>query len=136
MKYVLCLGRVFYSLIFILTILSHFNTDMIAYAGNHGVPFANVLVPLSGIIATLGGLSVLLGFHAKLGALLIILFLVPVTLIMHNFWTITEPMELMIQKIMFMKNISMLGGAMIIAYFGSGALSFDKAQKLHESPAV
>lgn len=134
MKYVLFLGRVCFSLIFIMTILSHFSSDIVAYAANQGVPFAYFLVPLSGIIATLGGLSVLFGFHAKIGAWLIILFLVPVTLMMHNFWTITDPMENMMQKIMFMKNLSMLGGAMVITYFGSGELSFDRAHKLHEAP--
>lgn len=134
MKYVLFTGRVFYSLIFILAVINHFSADTVAYAVGHGVPFAGFLVPFSGLIATAGGLSILFGYHAKIGAWLIISFLVPVTLIMHNFWAITDPMQHMLQQVMFMKNLSMLGGAMVIAYFGSGALSFDNVKKMHEQP--
>lgn len=136
MKYVLFLGRVFFSLIFILTVFNHFAPETIAYATSRGIPFAHFLVPFSGIIATAGGLSVLFGYHAKIGAMLIIIFLFPTTIMMHNFWTITEPMEHMLQKIMFMKNLSMLGAAMIITYFGSGSLSCDQCKKLHEAPAT
>jgi putative oxidoreductase len=45
---------------------------------------------------------------------------------MHNFWIATDPMARMIQMAMFMKNLSMLGAALIIAYFGSGPFSLDK----------
>jgi putative oxidoreductase len=44
---------------------------------------------------------------------------------MHNFWTISDPMMRQMQMAMFMKNISMLGGALLIAYFGAGPLSVD-----------
>jgi putative oxidoreductase len=49
------------------------------------VPTASVAVPLSGIIALLGGLNILSGYKAKYGAWLIVLFVVPVTVMMHNF---------------------------------------------------
>jgi putative oxidoreductase len=44
---------------------------------------------------------------------------------MHKFWGITDPMTAQIQMIMFMKNVSMLGGALLISQFGSGPLSLD-----------
>jgi len=50
-------------------------------------------------------LSVLLGFRAKLGAWLLVLFLVPVTLMMHKFWQQTDPMTAQLQQAMFMKNV-------------------------------
>jgi putative oxidoreductase len=96
-----------------------------------GVPFAEILVPISGVMALLGGVSIVLGFKAKIGAWLIVLFLVPVTIMMHDFWTIDDIGIRQIQQGMFMKNISMLGGALIIAYFGSGPLSLDNI-KAHE----
>ena len=49
------------------------------------------LVPLSGVLAIAGGLSILLGYHTKLGGRLLVLFLVPVTLMMHKFWTVQDP---------------------------------------------
>ena len=136
MKYVLFFGRLFFSTIFLLTVLNHFSADTISYAAAQGVPLPQIAVPLSGIIAFLGGLSIVFGFHAKIGALFIIIFLIPVTLTMHNFWAITDPMSHMIQKVMFMKNLSMLGGAMIIAYFGSGPCSLDHCQKCDSIPAM
>ena len=73
-------GRVFFSLIFIFAGLNHFAKQTIAFAASQGVPLASVAVPLSGVIAVVGGLSILLGYRARLGAWLIVLFLVGVTL--------------------------------------------------------
>lgn len=96
-----------------------------AHAAAQGVPFASVAVPLSGIIAIAGGLSILLGYHARLGGWLLVLFLVPVTFMMHAFWQITDPGMAQIQMIMFLKNIAMLGAALLITQFGAGPLSID-----------
>jgi putative oxidoreductase len=123
MKFVTLLGRIFYSAIFILAAPGHFQAGHIQYAAQMGVPMPNILVPLSGVIALLGGLSILLGFKAKCGAWLIVIFLVPITLMMHKFWGLPDPQMAMMQQAMFMKNVSMLGGALIIAHFGSGPLS-------------
>jgi putative oxidoreductase len=129
MKYIPLIGRTLFSLIFLMTIMGHFSSGTAAYAASAGVPMANVLVPLSGIIATLGAISIILGFKAKMGAWLIVLFLIPVTFMMHKFWTITDPMAMQMQMSVFMKNISMLGGALMITYFGAGPVSIDNMKK-------
>ncbi len=126
MKYIVLLGRILYVAIFIMSGPNHFTAGAIGYAASKGVPMASIAVPLSGIIAFLGGLSILLGYKAKYGALLIIIFLLPVTFMIHNFWTYTDPMQAQMQMANFMKNLSMLGAALMIAYFGSGPLSVDK----------
>ena len=125
MKYILLLGRILFGVIFLGTIMGHFSARGIGYAASQGVPMASVLVPLSGIIAVLGALSIVLGYKAKAGAWLLVLFLVPVTLLMHRFWTVADPQMMQMQMAMFMKNMSMLGGAFIITYFGAGPLSLD-----------
>src|ERR1700719_349919 len=79
-------GRILFSAIFILSGFMHFSPQEIGYAVHAGVPMAGFLVPASGVLALLGGLSILLGYRAKIGAWLLVLFLVPVTLMMHNFW--------------------------------------------------
>jgi putative oxidoreductase len=135
MKAIVLLGRVLFSLIFITSSLNHFSAETIGFAASQGVPLANILVPISGVLAAVGGLSIALGFKARLGAWLIVLFLVPVTLMIHDFWTFTNPMEREMQMIHFMKNISMLGGALLIAYFGAGPLSID-ARMSEEERAV
>ena len=128
MNYVALAGRVLYAAIFILAGFGHFSPAEIGYAAHAGVPLAGLLVPLSGVMVLAGGVSVLLGYHARIGAWLLALFLVPVTLLMHNFWAVKDPMMAQMQQVMFMKNLSMLGSALLIAYFGAGPLSLDARQ--------
>ncbi len=126
MKYIVLLGRILYVVIFIMAGPNHFTSGAIGYAASKGVPMASLLVPLSGIIAFVGGLSILLGYKAKYGAWLIVVFLLPVTFMIHNFWTYTDPMQAQMQMVNFLKNLSMLGAALMIAHFGSGPLSVEK----------
>lgn len=122
---VVVLGRFLFALIFLMAGANHFNKQAIGYAASQGVPLASIAVPLSGVLAITGGLSILLGYRGKLGAWLIVLFLIPVTLMMHKFWTVTDPMMAQLQMILFMKNVSMLGGALLISHFGTGPFSLD-----------
>jgi len=122
MKYFALLGRILYSLIFFTTV-SHFKQPAISHAEAAGVPLAAIAVPLSGVIAILGGLSIALGYKARWGAWLIVLFLVPVTLMMHAFWKETDPHMIQMQQTMFFKNVSMLGAALLITQLGSGPAS-------------
>lgn len=125
MKYIVLLGRFLYSWIFISTVFSHFSSQSATYAASAGVPMASLMVPLSGVIAFLGGMSIFLGYKAKMGAWLVVIFLVPVTLVMHHWWTIDDPMMRQMQHVMFHKNLSILGAALLIAYFGAGPCSID-----------
>jgi putative oxidoreductase len=123
MSYLALLGRILYAAIFVLAGPGHFKAQTIGYAASQGVPLASIAVPLSGIIAILGGLSVAAGYKARWGAWLIVLFLVPVTLTLHKFWGLSDPQAAMMQQIMFMKNVSMLGAALVFAQTGTGPLS-------------
>lgn len=124
------LGRLFFGLIFIMAGPNQFSGQTIAYAASHGVPAASLAVPLAGVLAIVGGLSVLLGYRAKIGAWLIALFLIGVTPAMHNFWAVSDPMAHQMQFIHFMKNLSMLGGALLITQLGAGPWSLDsRSQK-------
>jgi putative oxidoreductase len=123
--WVVLLGRVLFTLIFIMSAPNNFTKQTIAYAAAQGVPLAGLAVPFAGLIAIAGGLSVLLGYCAKIGAWLIVLFLVPVTFMMHNFWAVTDPMMKQMQMINFMKNLSMTGAALLIYQFGAGPFSLD-----------
>jgi putative oxidoreductase len=125
MNYLVLAGRILYALIFVMAGPGHFTANTIAFAASKGVPLASIAVPLSGIIATAGGLSIAAGYKAKWGGWLIVLFLVPVTVMIHNFWAMTDPNMAQVNQIMFMKNLSMLGAALLITYFGSGPLSVD-----------
>jgi len=124
-RYAVLAGRQLFSIIFIIASAGHFKPQTIASAASHNVPWPEVLVPLSGVIALVGGLSVLLGYQTRIGAWLLVVFLVPVTLMMHNFWAVSDPATAQIEKAMFLKNVTMLGGALIMSYFGAGPLSLD-----------
>jgi putative oxidoreductase len=81
-------GRALFAAIFLFSGLSHFSPQAIGYAASQGVPAANLLVPASGIMAAIGGLSVLTRLPREARAWLLVLFLVPVTLTMHAFWAV------------------------------------------------
>jgi putative oxidoreductase len=83
-----------------------------------------------GVVSVVGGLSIVLGYRAKIGAWLIIAFLLIVTPIMHKFWGVADPMMAQLQMINFLKNFSMLGGALLITQFGAGPLSLDARRSL------
>jgi len=136
MKQMVLLGRVLYASIFVLAGLGHFSASTIAFAASQGVPLASVAVPLSGVMAIVGGLSIALGYKAKYGAWILAFFLLPVTVVMHQFWTIADPLMATIQQAMFVKNLAMLGGAFLIAYFGSGPLSLDSVVRTRQSFAM
>lgn len=120
------LGRLLFTLIFLMSGFTHFSKQTIGFAASQGVPLASIIVPASGLLAFFGGLSILLGYRAKLGAWLIVIFLIGVTP-MHKFWGISDPMMQQMQMVMFMKNLTMLGGALLITQFGSGPWSLSRS---------
>jgi putative oxidoreductase len=119
------LGRAAFSSAFLLFGPMNISPQGIAFGAQQGVPLPQVLVPLAGLLSLAGGLSVLLGYRAKLGAWLLVVFLVPVTAVMHNFWAVKDPMMGELQLGFFMGNLSRVGCALLIAHFGAGPFSLD-----------
>lgn len=124
-RHLVPLGRLFFTGIFLWTLPAHFAPETVGYAAQKGVPLASLAVPLSGVLAFAGGSSVLLGYRARLGAWLLVLFLAPVTVVMHDFWAIEDPASAGLEWAMFSKNLALLGAALLIAYFGAGPWSLD-----------
>jgi putative oxidoreductase len=125
MPYIVLLGRILFSAIFLAAAPRHFTSEAVAHAADLGVPFARLAVPASGLLAIAGGLSVLVGYQARTGAWLLVAFLLPVTVMMHAFWRLDDPAAIHTQQAMFMKNLSMLGAALLLAWAGGGPLSVD-----------
>jgi putative oxidoreductase len=126
-RYLALIGRQLFSVIFIIASAGHFTAGNIALAAEHGVPLAALLVPVSGIIALIGGLSVLFGFRARIGGALLVLFLVPVTFTMHNFWAAADAAAFRLELLLFLRNIALLGCALLVTSVGAGSLSLDAA---------
>ena len=126
MKFLFPLGRVLFALNFILAFPYHFTHGAIQAAAEQGVLLPGVLVPLSGVLALAGGVSVALGYKTRWGAWALVVFLVPVTLWMHAFWRLSDPHTAFVEQVLFLKNISTLGGALLISQFGPGPISVDQ----------
>lgn len=128
MNYIPLIARIFLSVIFLRSALSKildFSGTQQQIAAN-GIPLALTGLLLAGAIVfeLAGGLSVLLGYKARWGAILLIIFLVPTTLIFHT--NFAEEM----QVIQFLKNLALVGGLLMVVYFSSGPLSLDARTKL------
>jgi putative oxidoreductase len=119
------IGRLLFSVLFIQSGIGHFQhrTAITQYARSMGAPLPEIMVPLTGLMILLGGVSVLLGVYARVGAWLLVLFLIPTALIMHRFRGVSDPQVAQNQRAHFHKNLALAGGALLIAYFGSGPYS-------------
>ena len=126
MRLLFPIGRILFAVIFIFAAPRHFSQEGIQHAGDLGVPLASLAVPISGVMALAGGLSVATGYKAKWGAWLLVAFLIPVTFMMHGFWRLSDPQAIRIQQAMFAKNVAMLGAALLLTQFGAGAFSLER----------
>jgi uncharacterized membrane protein YphA (DoxX/SURF4 family) len=116
MDVVLVIGRILFALLFINSGIAHLTKleAMTGYAKYKKVPAAKLGVIVSGLMILIGGLYVALGIYADLGALLIALFLIPTSFLMHAFWKETDATAKQNETISFFKNLSMAGAALII----------------------
>lgn len=99
---------------------------------SEGLANASVLLPLAIAAEIGGGLSVLLGLWGRLGAFGLFVFLIPTTFIFHDFWTY-EGQQQQMQMQHFMKNITIMGGLLMVTAFGSGAWSITGLRRPRES---
>jgi putative oxidoreductase len=130
-------GRILLSQIFILAAISKIADPAAAkhYMESAGMPAASLLLVGAIVCELTGGLSVLLGFQSRWGALLLIVFLVPTTLIFHHFWDLADAAR-NIQKTNFMKNLAILGGLTLVSVCGSVGVSVDAWLRGRTAPAA
>ena len=115
-------GRVFIATLFLASAFGKIvNFDSTAqYMAAHGMPMVQPLCAAAILIEVAGGLSILLGFFTRWGAMLLVFYLIPTTLIFH--WGPD-------QRIQFLKNLAIMGGLLQLAAFGGGELSLDYRAK-------
>ena len=117
------LGRVLFSLVFIGSGIGHLTqTEGSAqYATHKKVPNATLMVQITGACMVLGGAAIILGIFMDLAALLIAILVLIMGFMMHKFWEETDPQTKQVEMAMFMKNVSIAGGGLIITAFTSSA---------------
>lgn len=121
---VLLLGRLLLSAIFIQAGIGKIGAFAKTAAGiaAHGLPFPELLTVLTIGIEVGGGLMLLLGLYARGAALVMFLWLIPVTFVYHHYWGV-PPAQVAMQHANFMKNLAIMGGMLYVFVFGTGPLS-------------
>jgi putative oxidoreductase len=121
-------GRVLLVLIFVLSGLSKITgfATTAGYMAKMGVPLVYPALLLSILMEFGGGMLILIGYHTRLVAILVFLWFIPVTLMFHvNTWR--HGQDATINMIMILKNLSIMGGLLLVASAGPGAYSVDGA---------
>jgi len=98
------------------------------YIASKGLPLPQLGVVIAIVVEVGGALALLAGFQTRLVALLMAVFTVVTGLIFHNFWALPAE-QVGLNQIMFMKNLSIAGGLLMMSAFGAGALSLDARRK-------
>jgi putative oxidoreductase len=116
MEIAFLIGRIIVGLYWLMGAVNHLTQvkSMGQYAKMKNVPMPELAVAGTGVLLLIASLSIITGFYPVIAVGLLVVFLVPVTFMMHNFWTIEDPMARMNDMVMFMKNISMLGYTLIL----------------------
>jgi uncharacterized membrane protein YphA (DoxX/SURF4 family) len=109
-------GRVLLAVIFLTSAIGHLTQSkgMAQYAASKGVPAAQAGVVLSGLVFAVGGIMLVLGVWTDLAALALTLTLVPVSFLMHAYWTEKDPQAKQGEQINFNKNLALIGGLLIL----------------------
>jgi uncharacterized membrane protein YphA (DoxX/SURF4 family) len=114
-------GRLLYGGYFLWNGINHFwhYEALKQYAASKKIPYSGIAVVVTGFLLLVGGLGVILGIYPVLSILALVLFLVPVTFLMHNFWSVTDEQMKMMEIINFSKNLALLGAALMFSILGS-----------------
>jgi uncharacterized membrane protein YphA (DoxX/SURF4 family) len=116
MKAPFLLGRLIFGGFFIYSGIHHFTNrkQMSQYVAAKKVPLPDVAVTSSGGVLILGGASILLGVKPKYGAAALAGFLLGISPVMHDFWTVADPNQRMNEMVNFTKNLALAGGALAL----------------------
>ncbi|PIR88473.1 MAG: DoxX family protein [Candidatus Harrisonbacteria bacterium CG10_big_fil_rev_8_21_14_0_10_44_23] len=121
MEILFLIGRILFGGFFLWMGIGHFTkkVGLIAYAQSRGVSSTSAAVLLSGVMVILGGVGIILGVFIDIALWLIIIFLVFVSFMIHKFWEINDPSQRMVEANAFMKNIALLGAALMMLIISS-----------------
>jgi putative oxidoreductase len=122
------IGRILLASLFIWSGWGKLNgfADAVGYIASKNLPMPQVLAALAVAVELGGGILLLIGLKARWVALALVVFLIVITPIFHNFWDIPAA-QVRMQQINFMKNVAIAGAMFIVAALGPGRFSIDRA---------
>lgn len=119
-------GRILLALMFVISGFGKIGAfdDTTVFMARAGIPAVSVLLMLTILIELGGGVAIIVGWRTREIALVIAVFVAIVTLVFHAFWTAPAEQR-MVQQLMFMKNLSIIGGLLVLVAFGPGDWALD-----------
>jgi putative oxidoreductase len=125
------IARLLLALMFVLAGISKFAGlgGTAGYIASKGLPLPMVLAFATAALEVLGGLAIIVGFHTRIAAIVLALFTLVATFVFHAFWAVPAEQQ-MVQQLMFMKNLSVAGGLLLLFSFGAGGMSLDARRDL------
>lgn len=107
-------GKLIVGFFYLYNGVNHFANlkDVAGYAASKGVPLPEAAVAGSGFLLLLAGILILSGIYTDIAVAALVLFFIPVTIMMHNFWAVSDEMK-MIELVNFSKNIALMGSALL-----------------------
>ena len=130
------LGRIMIAAIFLMSAVGNkipkFN-DVAGYMASEGVPLPQVMLAGAIVFLVAGSLSIIVGYKARTGAALLLVFLVLATYFFHDFWTFEDAQAKQDQMIQFMKNLSLMGTMVFLIANGAGTMSLDDRLVVNKS---
>ena len=121
------IARILLALMFVLAGIGKFTglDGTAGYIASQGLPAPQLLAIAAGLVETVGGILLIVGWQARWAALALAGFTLIATFIFHNYWTLPADQQMM-QQLMFMKNLAITGGLLALFAFGAGRLSLDQ----------
>jgi putative oxidoreductase len=123
-------ARILLALMFVLAGFSKLTgfEGTVGYIASKGLPLPQVGAAIALLVEIVGGIALIVGWNARWAAAVLAVFTAAATVIFHNFWAVPAD-QAMVQNLMFMKNVSVVGGLLAIVAFGAGALSLDAKRR-------
>ena len=122
-------GRILLSVVFLVSgtfkIVGY--SQIVGFAAAKGLPLAGIAIACAAAVEILGALAMLAGFHVRMVAWIWIVYLIPVTLLFHNFWKM-QGMAQQDNMVHFLLNLAAMGGLLFVSTFGAGPYSMDAAR--------
>ena len=120
-------GRLLLAAIFVISGLNKLSdfSGTAGFMSGAGLPAAEFLLVLTILIEVAGGLMIVLGWYTRQLALILFLFMLPVTAVFHNPWAAADPAQVQQQMIHFLKNLAIMGGLLHLSAFGPGHFSIE-----------
>ena len=120
-------ARILLALMFLFAGLSKFAglEGTAGYIASKGLPLPQLLAIGTAALEVVGALLLIVGWQARWAALALAAFTLLATVLFHNFWAMPAEQQ-MVQQLMFMKNLSVVGGLLVVFGLGAGTLSLDQ----------